>query len=469
MAISISAPNGTQANLSRETPTFFLTKTVFLTPYGYYSEGLQTLGKDVDLRLLVNSSEPLQVFVMNSSEFGQFSSTGHATSLFSYSGADISTQVTLGPPGKYYIVLVENNSAVPAIVTVGYATVPVSVHMIYSSPPAPIGVADYGLVNSSGILLPYRVRATEVVGQANITALKAYNPLFISPYSASMQLNAVLQENTTSGQQDYLLQNVIQFQTNQSTLRFADNVWNLTSPSSYMSSSRISGNGAVLTQAWVPPWGLASASLYSFSTGSQGYGLPLSATLEISTFVTQGKVALAFSYSLNGRKTVTYDRVLLTASKAINASIFVNGYSMTPVGNYYDAELVFGGGYDAEATDFTSMGASLSLSYVLSNGTQVRPRSLFGFGSDTAETAYGIKTVLVNGTPTVKAGKPNLAASFSKLTYRLPALATQEALIVHPTLNVLPEELLLLGIAAIFITYQETQIKAKRSDVELIG
>lgn len=96
--------------------------------------------------------------------------------------------------------------------------------MIYSSPPAPIGVADYGLVNSSGILLPYRVRATEVVGQANITALKAYNPLFISPYSASMQLNAVLQENTTSGQQDYLLQNVIQFQTNQSTLCFAENV-----------------------------------------------------------------------------------------------------------------------------------------------------------------------------------------------------------------------------------------------------
>jgi len=228
-----------------------------------------------------------------------------------------------------------------------------------------------------------------------------------------------------------------------------------------MSSSGISGNRAVSTQAWVPPWELASISLYSFSTENHAYGLPLSLTLEISTLVTQGKVSLAFSYSVNSSKTVTYDRVLIMASKAINASILVNGYSVTPVGNYYDAELVFGGGYDAEATDFTSMDASLSLSYVLPNGTQVRPRSLFGFGSDTAETAYGIKTVLINGTPTVEPGKPNLAASFSQLIYPLSALARQEPLIVHPTPNILLEELLLLGIAAIFIAYQEVEIKPK--------
>ncbi|MGC8632574.1 MAG: thermopsin [Thermoprotei archaeon] len=440
-----------------ETGIFMISKSLFLMPYGYYSQPIVVQGRGVQLYVGVNSSEPVDAYVLSSSQYDSFSSTGKSGSLFSSSGTTIWGKVDLGVAGEYYLVLLENQTLFPAIVTLSYATVPVSVHVLYSSAPAPVGVADYGVANSSGYLVPYRLSAREVLGQANISELKAYNPLFVSPYSASLQLNAVLVVNTTAGSQDYLLQNVVEFLTNASTFKLADNVWNITSPSSYVSDSKIRGKGAVATEPWVPPWARSTASVYSYVTGSAKYTLPISLLLETSVSDESGNVVIEFGATEDGSGGI-YDVVRIAVGGLEGASLLVSGYSMTPVGNYYDAELVFGGGYGGEATEFTSMSSQLSLAYVLTNGTSVLPRSLYGFGSDTAESAYNLLTTCIHGQPEVQIGKPNLYLSFSKLDYPIPS-PIKEAPEEKPVSPVFALDALLLSAALLFSLYLEAETR----------
>jgi len=444
---------------------FMFSKTVFLMPYSYYSQALRVMGKGVELKFVINSSQPLAVMVLNQTGFRNFTAWGSAGSIFDSYGPSVSGSVKFGDPGSYYLVLAYNgSSSSPAVVVLRYETVPVSIEALYSSVPAPIGIADYGVLNSSGTITAYAVRASEVIGEANITSLQAYNPFFNSPYSASLQLNAVLLINTTGGQQDYLLQNVVEFQTNSEEMRLADNIWNITSPSSYVSSSRISGRGAVSTETWVPPWALAASSLYSYYSGYTNYGLPLTLRLATSVSLTSYGVEVDFYYSKGGSAYACYDAVRVLVPDLVNASIFISGYSMTPVGNYYDAEFVFGGGYGGEETYFSSASSSLSMSYVLVNGSSVLPRYLFGFGSDTAESAFDLKTTLRNGIPYVEVGKPDLGAGFSTLSYApLPVATANKATPPFKPL-LLMEEWIALLISIVFLTYQFTlQRKGKNA------
>ncbi|WP_449462273.1 thermopsin [Tardisphaera miroshnichenkoae] len=444
---------------------FYLTKTVFLMPESYYYQELSSEGSHTILMIKVNSTEPIYALLMNSTQFNIFMSNGKQSYLFASSGVSITGEVSMRLPGSYYLVLISNETSFPAVVTLGYATVPVDVHVLYSSAPAPIGIADYGVANSSGTLLPYEVRAEAVIGQANISSLAAYNPLFLSPYAASLQLNAVLQVNTSSGFQDYLVQNVVEFFTNEKELRLADNIWNITSTYSYMSSSRVSGYGEVATQPWAPPWARAASSVYSYVTANSSYSLPFTITLKTAVFRESTGVEVCFGAALNGNNS-TYDRVLIDESTPFNASLVIDGYSMTPVGNYYDAELVFGGGYGGEATQFTSMSSSLSMAYVLVNGSEVRPRSLFGFGSDTAESAYNLVTTCTSGIPHVMIGNPDLSKSFSFLSYPLPQMSVKVEPLSKPQAPPLLEEVMLLILAIAFTAYQvETSGKRGRTDL----
>jgi len=120
----------------------------------------------------------------------------------------------------------------------------------YTSPPAPTGITDFGLYNytsTGGPVIPYTIMTNKVLGYANITSLLAYykqaRKYGVNPYSATLQLNVVLQVNTTSGTYAYWLQDVPSFQTNKNQVTFIDNIWNLTGSKSVLSSSAVSGNG----------------------------------------------------------------------------------------------------------------------------------------------------------------------------------------------------------------------------------
>ncbi|MDG6971663.1 MAG: thermopsin family protease, partial [Nitrososphaerota archaeon] len=72
---------------------------------------------------------------------------------------------------------------------------PINIYYGYSAEPVPTGIADYGILNSSGTLSSYTERATAVTGTAVIGSMQstiANPPQGSSPYGAGLQLNVVM-------------------------------------------------------------------------------------------------------------------------------------------------------------------------------------------------------------------------------------------------------------------------------------
>ena len=292
---------------------------------------------------------------------------------------------------------------------------PINIYYGYSAEPVPTGIADYGILNSSGTLSSYTERATAVTGTAVIGSMQSTivnPPQGSSPYGAGLQLNVVMQVNTTSASYDYWLQNTVTFYTNNDTFYYVSNVWNYSSSTtSTMNSNITSGLGSVSKSG--------NQSFYGYSTAEAGYTLPLSLELPINVSSSGDAVQVSFSYlqamggaPLSGTPS-GYDLVTITEPKAIqSAAILITGNAYTPSANYFDSELDFGGDANGANATYTAMHAVLSMSYLLTNGQSALPRSLYEFGSDTAEAATNLQTSLVNGQFVVTLGTVNFGTSF---------------------------------------------------------
>jgi len=351
----------------------------------------------------VSSNATVDVYFMTLSQYSNFQSTGAAQSIYHSEGTYITANIGPLVNGTYYLVMDNDVSSQNVSVSYSLSTVPVNVYSYHSSLPAPVGIADYGVMNSSGTLHPYRIFYREAIGIAQIYSMQAYNsspPVGISPYGASLQQNVVLQVNTTSGNYEYWLQNVPSFWTNNETMYFADNVWNLSAFTSYLSNQTVSGKGQVGYSG--------NDTYYGYGTSPQPYSLPL--TLYLIIAYTQGpnsiNVGFGYAYSQNSQVT-WYDNVTIYEHAIVSAALEVNGYQTNPGGSFYDSELVFGGEGSSEQTNFNQMNSTLSMMYVLPNGTVISPPAIYGFGSDTAEAADNLQTKLVNGIPNVTVGRGN--------------------------------------------------------------
>ncbi|MGC9077093.1 MAG: thermopsin, partial [Conexivisphaera sp.] len=239
-------------------------------------------------------------------------------------------------------------------------------------------------------------------------------------YGASLQLNVVLQVNTTSGDFVYWLQDVPGFWTNNDTMYVSDNIWNMTSWLSSLSNSTVIGSGAVYTSP--------AGSYYGYGTGAFSYSFPLKVQLLITVSRSSYGASASFGYRVDGGPVVWYDNVTVRSPGVTSAYLLVDGYGMTPSGNFYDSELVFGGEGNAEQTNFTQMKSTLFMEYVLPNGSRVSPPALYGFGSNTAETADDLSATLVNGYPAVVVGSGN----FAPLWYSASAPSFSAAMAIHP-------------------------------------
>ncbi len=367
-----------------------------LQPNYYECIHLSVLGGQ-NVTLTVTSNLSVNVYLMTPSQLQSFQS---GTVQYIYYNQGTSTRANIGPlqGGEYYIV-VENGNSQTAEVNVQYGTVPVDIYH-YSTLPAPIGIADYGVLNNSGSLSPYLVKYREALGHFTVYSIGAYNsspPQGIGPYSASLQLNVVLQVNTIQGPYEYWLQNVIEFFTNNETYAYVDNVWNFTSTPSFLTNSTVTGGGAVFYSG--------NELYYAYGTSIYDYRLPFSSTLVVNESPLPNGVLISFGY-FNGSFN-WYDNVTIHQPGVTSAYMLIDGYNETGSHNYYDAELVFGGGGNGEITNFTSMRSTLQLEYLLVNGTFAEPRELYGFGGDTAEAADDLQTTLTNGIPTVTLGREN--------------------------------------------------------------
>ena len=300
-----------------------------------------------------------------------------------------------------------------------YSTDPVNITQVYSTAPAPVGIADYGVESAGGSARAYKIALSSVTGTALLHNISA-----ASVFGASLQLNVVLRANTTSATYVYWLQNTITLRTNVNQAFFVDNIWNLTAPSASLNPTHISGTSGSLNSS-------AGPNFYAANSRFFNYSLPIGLTVPISVGHSGSTISVNFAYATAhgsvplSTQTSTYDIVTISEPNMVTgAAILVDGYEMTPgiqSGRltYFDAEFVFGGDCCLHSTAFTSMNSTIAMSYTFENGTTVAPLSLYEFG-ETGETVSNLavtRTDLLQGFQfRVGLGRTNFSANYERQT-----------------------------------------------------
>ncbi len=284
--------------------------------------------------------------------------------------------------------------------------------------PEPTGIGTFGIVNDSGTITSYSVKASEVVGVADIGALEAYNGTASKANStvsgATLQLNAGLVVNgTKGGQQVYWVQNTPTFLTHLDKLAYSDSLWNYTYSDAAMSNTTVSSPGG-----FVYSYSQMGATQYYYTYEGKNltYAFPLAIALMVKASVLPGRSVLVQSGAqVLGNGTAGqgpvdwFDNVTIHTSGANDVYFLVDGNATTPTGSFYDAELVFGGEANGESTAFTQMGASLGLFYANGTTGPLTPfPSYYSFGLETAESADNVHVAYAgNGFVQVFTGTPN--------------------------------------------------------------
>jgi thermopsin len=275
----------------------------------------------------------------------------------------------------------------------------------------PIGIASYPLTPIS---------TSELMGFFNITAMSAYNPSGESQFGvpnsgASLQFNAVLVVELANGQKQYYwVQNFPQFITNEEEFMMTDNVWNLTTSSSFLSNQTIVGNGIVYLSG--------EQYYYSYTTSFSTYSLPFAGYLIMRAYASGGVAHVDFGYVIiqNGShhppSVVWFDNVTIIPYGQVSNAYFEVSTNLIETSTAYygeDAELVLVGYGNYEWTQFSGLFADLAMVYWNGSAWVPLPR-LFDFGIDTAEGSAPNISVSVssNGFATVSLGSfsPGLVA-----------------------------------------------------------
>lgn len=263
----------------------------------------------------------------------------------------------------------------------------------YVNSPAPMGIGDFGLRNSSGNVQGYQYSTTSFQGKISMNSSSAFYLENDAPHSFSMQLNSVLSNVTVSGSPDftYWTQNVAFYSTRTHSLDFVSNIWNFTSANASMPNSTIAvSNG---NQYYYP-------GVYIAIGPELNVSFPFTLSLYLNTSVMNNNDAVYFNYSLTYSNGTTvsgqYDMIEFNSANPIGqgtttfpAEYSVNGNQTAPNGLLQDSEFVIGGPGGGSTSQFYGLNASMSLSY-LYDKKYIPVPSAYNFGADTGETATGI-------------------------------------------------------------------------------
>ena len=326
--------------------------------------------------------------------------------------------------------------------------------------PEPSGIASFGLTNQSDTDTPYVVASMDVVGVADISSMAAYNSTAESaganPSGATLQLNSVLVVNEQGGRsQVYWCQNTPDFVTSASQVALADNVWNY-SANGFLSNDSITSQGGGGYVSAFQQNGTMEY-YYAFGETNASYSLPLGMVLLVNETAEPGTgVLVQFGARTlgGGLSTDWFDNVTIHDPSVTDAYFLTSGNDTTPLGTFYDAELVFAGEGGGETTSFTQLSAALGLYYA--NGTSTNMNtfpSYFSFGQDTAEAADNLRMNYIgNGEVQVSVGTPNYdylgaaSGSFSLSSvestlqlYSTSTTTSTSAITTPPPTNGIPE------------------------------
>lgn len=291
----------------------------------------------------------------------------------------------------------------------------INLNRAYVSEPAPMGIADYGIGSGN---TPYEYNTSSFEGIININSLSTYNQSLsqIQPgggtyygksYGMSFQLNSVLTFNLSGNTYSYWTQNVVLYNTSANSVYIIDNIWNFSSSSASLAPGTVTGNGTLdsTTVNNVPVHFYYDISSTSLPGSRATLTYPTAIKLKMNSVLAAGVPQVSFSYN-DGFGWVTFDNVNFTsANGATDSNFTVNGFSYTPLGSFYDAELILGG--PAGATNTAADSANISMQLLYWNGNNYQEvQNAFNYGSDTAE---GISNLIVSSG--ISAGNSNVSSS----------------------------------------------------------
>jgi hypothetical protein len=305
----------------------------------------------------------------------------------------------------------------------------------FHAPPAPMGVSDLGVgVNGT----PYAYRTTSFQGTVTVGSLQAFQPGYVAsppfeaPDWALFQLNAVAVNVTyapSAGPGVFWLQNAVHL--NGTTLQLEDNIWNFSAPNASVSPTILYGNGHTYRNQFYA--GFAAIRAISY---------PLTITLYDNVTEVGTHDVAHFGYTLVSGLlppvSGTYDTVTFngTASALQPPQLEVNGSSLTPSGELYDAELVLGGNGGGANTNILALNASATLKSWNHTALAYRPiRSAYDFGADSSESVLGaaVHYVGTGGTAYLGTGPSILYGLWNTTSGPLGPAASPGLLQVHLT------------------------------------
>ncbi len=325
----------------------------------------------------------------------------------------------------------------------------------YAHAPAPIGIADMGITNTTGTAVGSVLTTPSFEGSVTFNNLSAFYMDDDSTDYVGAQLNTVVANVTLLGNSSnsFWTQNVFEYSARSNFLQFIDNIWNFSSPAFYMSPN--------VFNATSPNGTLVAPSFY-YGIGPV-INITMPFTVNVFTNVSVTTVSglpydiVYFNYSLYKFgawvQGGAYDWAIFNSqaptspTPTIATPLYqVNGVDLSPTGYLpYDAELVFCGPGGGSTTNLLNLNATLDLWYWnTSAGSYQTVPSAVAYGTNTGETADGIAE-WYDATHTVHAGPgPTLpylfwnsspTASAGALTIKGPVTPTNAFVFVNQSVN----------------------------------
>ena len=273
-------------------------------------------------------------------------------------------------------------------------------HPAYTDGPEPVGVADYGVLNTTGTPTSYTIDSTGYMGSLTLDSDSEFSlPGTGYPEFMTIQMNAVLNDVTVNGVTGYQFwtQNVLIYDGYSHTGLMLDNLWNFSAaPQGTVTKSDISsGNGTVV------------APEFYYDIGSPVMKLPTPFTIQFylnastTTLAGTPHSALAYAYNIFNPASHakiaggTYDHVVFNnqgTAPIPQAKYHVDGTNLTGTGYIpFDAELIVGGNTGGSTGSFNNFAGTMTLAHLNAAGTMYVPElSAWNAGSETGETVVGL-------------------------------------------------------------------------------